>query len=267
MRPPIFLGGAPRSGLTLLRAMLDSHPAIACGPDLTLVAGLARQYGEVAETIGTNLAANYDLPPPAVRSHYRRLIERLLSAPPRSRGKERAAEKSGANILFFRQLHELFPEAPLIHVVRDGRDVAASMRGRGWTGPDGRPLPATRDLRQGAALWAAMAKAGRAAGEACGQRYREVRYEDLVTRPDETLRELCRFIGEDWNDSMLDFHRRPLTLLGTEADSTAMGEPLSARFVGRWRRTLSRDDAQTLDSLLAPVLEAFGYNASQRHIA
>ncbi len=267
MRPPIFLGGAPRSGLTLLRAMLDSHPAIACGPDLTLVAGLARQYGEVAETIGTNLAANYDLPQPAVQSHYRRLIDRLLSALPLSRDKVRAAEKSGANILFFRQLHELFPESPLIHVVRDGRDVAASMRGRGWTGSDGRPLPATRDLRQGAALWAAMAKAGRAAGATCGPRYTEVHYEDLVTRPEQTLRELCRFIGEQWDDSMLDFHRRPLTLLGTEADSTALREPLSPRFVGRWRRTLSREDAQALDSLLAPVLEAFGYKEPKRHIA
>lgn len=267
MKPPIFIGGAPRSGLTLLRAMLDSHPAIACGPDLALVAGLARQYGEVAETIGANLAAYYDLPVPAVRSLYRRLIDRLLSPLPLSRGKARAAEKSGANILFFRQLHVLFPESPLIHVIRDGRDVAASIRGRDWKGGDGRPLPATRDLRNGAGLWAAMVKAGRAAGEACGPNYLEIHYEDMVGAPEATLRTLCRFVGEEWDPMMLDFHRRPLTLVGTEADSPALGETLSRRFVGRWRRDLSADEASGLDAMLAPVLDAFGYRQTRRRFA
>jgi protein-tyrosine sulfotransferase len=267
MRPPIFLGGAPRSGLTLLRAMLDSHPAIACGPDLGLIAGLARQYGEVAETIGTNLAAYYDLPEAEVRRHYRALIERLLSPLPLRRGKARAAEKSGANALFFRQLHALFPDSPLIHVIRDGRDVAASMLGRVWKGADGRPLPATRDLRSGAGLWAAMVKAGHAAGEECGTQYLEIHYEDLVGAPEATLRRLCRFVGEEWDPMMLDYHCRPLTLVGTEADSPALAQPLSRRFVGRWRRDLAADEGAGLDAMLAPVLDAFGYRESRRRSA
>jgi hypothetical protein len=260
---PIFLGGAPRSGLTLLRAMLDAHSAIACGPDLPLVAGLARQAAEVERVIGGNLAANYDLPGETVRGRYRKLIEDLLEPLPARSGKARAAEKTGANLMFFEALHALFPDAPLIHVVRDGRDVAASLLGRRWTGPNGRPTPASLDARSGAQLWAAMVRTGRAAGERCGGRYFEIHYEDIVRAPEEALRHLCRFIGEDWDPAMLAFHHRPLRLVGSEGESArALGSPLSRRFMGRWRRDLVPDMAGAVDALLAPVLAEFGYRGA-----
>lgn len=260
MRPPILIGGVPRSGLTLLRAMLNANPAIACGPDLGLLPAIARQYAEFARTLGANVAANYHVPPQEVRQIYATLIAGLLAPLAEADGKNRVAEKTSGNLFYFRELHALFPDALLIHVIRDGRDVAASLLGRGWTDGAGRPLPYTRDARHGAKLWGDMVRAGRAAGQDCGERYVEVHYEELVRAPERVLRGLCERIGEPWHPDMLSFQRQKLRLVGTERDSAAaLRSPLHARSIGRWRRDIDPATAAFIGRLLAPVLDTFGY--------
>ena len=260
MRTPIFIGGVPRSGLTLLRAVLNAHPGIACGPDLGLLPSIVRQWSGFAKALGTNVADHYHVPPPEVRNIYAGLVEHLFAPLARSSGKPRVAEKTSANVLCFAELHALFPDSPLIHVVRDGRDVAASLLGRDWRDPSGEPLPYTRDPRYGAKLWGDMVRAGRAAGSRCGDRYVEVYYEDLVYRPEQTLRDLCERIGERWHPNMMTFHARPLRLVGTERDSAdALRRPLRAGSIGRWRRELDPQVAAFIQCLLNPVLDEFGY--------
>lgn len=256
----VFIGGAPRSGLTLLRALLDAHPAIACGPDLGAVPAIVRQWRDIAGTLGENLAQHHALPEPALKQSYARLIGDLLEPLRAASGKRWVAEKTNANVLVFDELHALFPDAPLVHVVRDGRDVAASLLRTGWPDASGAPAAYNKDPVYGATLWAKMASAGRAAGQRCGAAYIELRYEELVAQPKAALAPLLERIGERWNPAVTGFHRRAIPLLGTETTSAArLRQPLGATSIGRWRRDLSAAQQQAIMAAVGGVLNAFGY--------
>jgi len=256
----MFIGGAPPSGLTLLRALLDAHPAIACGPDLGAIPAIARQWSDIARTLGENLTQHHALPAPALRDSYAGLIHDLLEPLRIASGKRWIAEKTNANALVFDELHALFPHAPLVHVVRDGRDVAASLLRTGWQDASGAPAAYNHDPVYGATLWAKMASAGRAAGQRCGGAYIELRYEALVTQPKAALAPLLERLGEKWDPAVARFHQRAIELLGTEATSAKrLRQPLGATSVGRWRRDLTTAQQQAVTAAVGGTLEAFGY--------
>ena len=105
------------------------------------------------------------------------------------RGKPRYGDKTPANVLYVELLAAAFPQARFLHIVRDGRDVVPSLMEMHF-GPD----------RFGAAalFWRDRVTRGRAGGRRVGaDRYREIRYEDLVAEPEPVLRDICGFFELD----------------------------------------------------------------------
>jgi hypothetical protein len=100
-------------------------------------------------------------------------------------GKPRWGDKTPVDGQHLPEIEALLPEAAFIHLIRDGRDVALSLR-RTWFAPG-------RDVATLARHWADQVAATRADGRGC-RRYVEVRFEDLVTDPRRTLSRLCRFL-------------------------------------------------------------------------
>jgi hypothetical protein len=98
------------------------------------------------------------------------------------------------------RIGELLAEARFIHIIRDGRDVATSLR-ETWFRP-GDSFEACIEL------WASMVREGRRQASAVPGRYIEVRYERLVREPRAVLHELCDFIGLRYDEAMLRFHER-----------------------------------------------------------
>ena len=95
----------------------------------------------------------------------------------------------------------MLPEAHVVHLIRDGRDVALSLRAT-WFAP-------AEDLAALARHWAEQIRSARrqVAGRDC---YTEVRYEDLVAEPEETLRRICADLDLDFDPAMLELPpRRP----------------------------------------------------------
>lgn len=149
------------------------------------------------------------------------------------------------------------PEALFVHIIRDGRDIALSLRKMGGFNP----FPWSRkprSLEETALYWEWMVQKGRGAGRAIPNDYKEVRYEDLVADPRRTLKDLSEFLDHD-----LDYDRIQSTGLGriSETNSSFREEASDAGFnpVQRWKQRLSQDQVASLEWQVGKTLEAVGY--------
>lgn len=190
---PIFIVGCQRSGTTLLRLILDSHPDISCGPETRFLADLAQITGS-----GWPRFSLYGFPKEYWHDKVARFFESFQQEYAASRGKTRWADKTPLYALSLDYINELFPECQIVHIIRDGRDVVASHRDRWgyWSA-----VKAT-------VKWARYVETAQAVGRTLPEkRYREIRYELLVTEPERTMRSLLEFLDAPWDDAVLDYQR------------------------------------------------------------
>lgn len=258
-RSPIFIGGAGRSGTTLLRVILDSHSRIACGPELKVIPSVAYLWADF-QTKYAPFLADSQVTPSTVDRLFHDLIVNLLEPLRRFEGKQRVAEKSPNNVFFFPHLHRLFPDATFLHVLRDGRDVVASLLSMDWRTPDGIPIDYTQDARLAARYWAKAVAAGRefAWSTAGRSRYREVRYEELIDRPEGYLRALFAYLDEPWEPAVLTYYEKARAL-GDESSAEQVTRPLSRASVGRWRSDSSAADRAAVKDEVGALLIELGY--------
>lgn len=258
-RPPIFIGGAGRSGTTLLRVILDSHSRIACGPELKVIPSVAYLWAEFQTKYAPFLAESR-MGEEDIDRAFRGFIVGLLEPLRRYEGKARVAEKSPNNVFFFPHLHHIFPDATFLHMMRDGRDVVASLLTMEWKAPDGTPIDYTRDARLAARYWAKAVAAGRAfAQQTAGRsRFREIRYEDLVARPEPCLRGLFAYLDEPWEPGVLAYYERQRAL-GDESSAEAVTRPMHRTSVGRWKAQLTGADCAAVKDEIGALLLELGY--------
>jgi sulfotransferase family protein len=262
--PPIFVGGAGRSGTTLLRVILDSHSNIACGPELKVTPNVCGLWYEFQSGFFPALV-EYGLTRQDISRAMGDLISTLLAKYRATSGKPRSAEKSPNNVFYFAHLHTIFPESPLVHMVRDGRDVVCSLLTMDWVDSrTGAPIDYTRDARKAAEYWVSAVRAGREAGRRIGAKhYREIKYEDVVARPDATLRSLFEFLGEPWEDTVLRFHEDTSRSLANESSADQVSKPLYATASGRWVQDLKPADKAAVKSVAGDLLVELGYAANK----
>jgi hypothetical protein len=261
---PIFLGGAGRSGTTLLRVILDSHPNIACGPELKVTPQICQMWHTIQSSYMTALREQFLTDDDVARS-FGSLILSLLEKNRLHENKRRVAEKSPNNVFFFSHLHRLFPGSPLVHVIRDGRDVVSSLLGMNWGDPvTGKPVEYTRDARKAASYWAHAVRAGRSAAAqtpSLAARYHELRYEQIVTSPVPTLQKLFAFLGEPWDPAVLRFHEKKRRL-GDESSAAQVSAELNTNALGRWKKDLAPKDRLAVKEIAGDLLIELGYAAN-----
>jgi len=166
------------------------------------------------------------------------------------------------NVLHVKRVKRDISNALFIHIIRDGRDIALSLKKMGgfsplpWDRSEGNSLVST------ALYWKWMVERGRAAGRLIPQDYIEIRYEDLVTHPQETLRVLGGFIDHD-----LDYERIKQAGLGrlSETNSSFREEGSIEQIhpLGRWKERLSSADVAAIESAVSECLEQNGYTLSR----
>jgi hypothetical protein len=258
---PIFVGGAGRSGTTLIRVILDSHPNIACGPELKVTPMIADMWHSF-QTAHLPPLKEYLLTPGHINQIFGQLILSLLEEYRKQSGKARVAEKSPNNVFFFQHLHHIFPQSPLIQVIRDGRDVVCSLLTMNWVDPrTGKPIEYTRDAGKAAQYWASAVQSGRKVREnGSAALYAELRYEDIVTRPEPTLKGLFASVGEPWDPAVLDFHNRERNLAG-ESSAEQVSKPLYSASVGRWEKNLDPAGKKAVKEVAGDLLIELGYAA------
>lgn len=258
---PIFIGGAGRSGTTLLRVMLDSHPAIACGPELKVIPMVAEMWQQFQQPLYPTLE-HYHLSHSAINDIFATMIRSLLGETATRAGKRRTAEKTPDNIFFFQHLSYIFPRSPLVHVIRDGRDVVASLMRMDWSNPTtGVRDERTTDPAAAARYWVDAIEAGRvAAGKS--PHYVEVRYEDLARSPETTLGRLLTHLGEAWDPATLDFHKQGRNL-AREASADSVRRPISTQAIGRWKTDLTPEARDQVREIAGATLIDLGYAADR----
>ena len=275
---PVVLG-CVRSGTTMLRAVLDSHPLLAVPPESYFVAPALEQRSryETATSAGARLdldllladiAADRSFPDwqlgPEALAEVGALSDRtvpeallgLYRAYAHQQEKPRAGDKTPSHLLHMELLATSFPEARFVHIVRDGRDVVPSILGMSF-GPD--------RFAQGVLFWQRRVERGLAGGKALGAgRYREIRYEALVADPERVLRDVCPFLGLEYSDEMLRYHERADDLLGgMRATRHVQGvRRPPTRGVRDWRTALDPHDVQLFEALAGDLLDRLGYERS-----
>jgi Sulfotransferase family len=272
-----FLVGSGRSGTTLTRAMLDSHPDVAVPPETYFITELLPNVPRYEEGGGFALAAflddilenqwfrRWELDPDSVRealrsnrpSDYPEAIRAIFRQYASAHGKSRYGDKTPVYVYDMGVVGELFPEARFAHVIRDGRDVAASFLDQQEMRPNG--------VAEAALLWKERVSAGRSAGAALGpERYIEIRYEDLVRDPESTLRRLCAFIELDYRPAMLSYPERAGELVardgGPQQHRGIFLEPRTG--LRDWRTELSSAEIEAFEVIAGELLAELGY---ERH--
>jgi hypothetical protein len=176
-------------------------------------------------------------------------------------GVDRWIDSTPTNIPHLLRIKKDFPDARIIHIIRDGRDVALSLDKRGWS----RPLPWDRDkgLLAAGLYWEWIVRKGRKLSSALQPYYLEVRYEDLVDKPAETLPRLAVFLHHD-----LDYERiRQMGIGSVKTPLTSFKEDLEqGQFapVGRWKSKdkFPSDQLVLFENLVGDCLQDLDYALS-----
>lgn len=259
---PIFIAGCEASGTNLTSQILDSHSRIAVcrGAQFYLLFETERRYygdlrskrsllrliDDVLET-----ARAQDIESPERDDMMRELrkptfegvLTAFLSLYAARRGKARAGERSVRNYAFLPQILSGFPHSPVIFTMRDPRDLAlAHKKGFGF------------GVDTAAAAWNEAFRAY----ERASRPVHLLRYEQLVQRPDETVRALCAGIGERFEPEMLRFYERtPERYRGLEHHQR-LSRPLDAETIGHFRE-LSEQEIELIERQCATGMRAMGY--------
>jgi len=180
----------------------------------------------------------------------------LMETIARKQGKGRWAESTPLHMLYLPTVKKLIPDALIVHIIRDGRDVAVSLNKIKWI----RPFfwDRQRSLIVAGIFWKWNVGNGRKYGREMGPDYLEVHYEDLVNKPQQTLAQLSGFIEQD-----LDHDRIRGEALGSVQSPNSSFRSDSAQKdlspVGRWRKLVAPAELAQLESVLGDLLEQVGY--------
>jgi protein-tyrosine sulfotransferase len=253
-RSIIVIGGAARSGTTLLRTALGRHPLIASGPEATVFLRRVSSPADLGARLGWDAT---------VITRWQRecrsqveFIEQFQRATLARAGKPIWVEKTPRNVQRFGFVRRRFPHAKLVHIVRDGRDVVCSLRREPFAKLDEAPWNSVAAARRCAVQWRTSVKAGlRFRGDPA---YYELRYEDLVHEPEATLQALLKFLGVPWDDCVLNATTGPVA----DPDEATAAGAIFGSSIGRWRRDLSHADRIALRSLIGPLVVELGYGGT-----
>ena len=279
MKGPIFIVGAPRSGTTLLQYMLRSHPNISLPTgeshfmvpiyksrkkfgDLQKKTNLRRllhtMYHQSRDFLETDLHGIHfeiesiiDLLHEKEMSKVQDVFSWLLMENAKGEGKSRWGDKTPWYLLHMPMILEMFPDAQFIHIIRDGRDVAFSLFGR-------KEDFGVYNIFRAAEYWSIYMEKGQEVGSSLPvSTYMEVRYEDILANPEKECRRICRFLGEEFTDKIVQYRTS-----STPGKTPLLLKPIQPDNACKWKNKMTKRQQTTFEAVAWDLLKRNGYETT-----
>lgn len=287
---PFFIIGNPRSGTTLLRLMLTSHSRLIVPPECGFAVWLYEKYKGWQEADSKNKLSllefindlgrsrkfeTWKLDVPGLQEfikfcqpqNYSVLVSNVYKYYAVSNRKQidRWGDKNNFYIQHIKTIAKIFPSSQFIHLIRDGRDVACSYKEIASRSIESEYAPRLPDQIEAIAhQWQNNIESAIASFSDLGwNNVLEVRFEDLVTRPEDTLHVICEFLDEEFDVDMLEYHTRNRQLQLEPTDflrwkEKTIEKPLP-QVVGRHRLDLSITEKQCFEDIAQRTLDRYAY--------
>jgi hypothetical protein len=266
----IIVMGAPRSGTTLLRRILDAHPDIACPGETNLLAACARFLRSETIAEGLDLGvlsglafAGFD--EETVLRSLREFAFGFHREYAQRQGKRRWASKTAFDVFYWEQIEQLCGrDAYFLCLQRHGLDVACSLKD--LCEANGTYLSELheyvkrypRPLEAFCHAWADVTLATHAFAQRHPANALLLKYEDLVTDPEATTKTIAEFVRVEWSPQWLDTVLQRPGSVGLGDWKTYAKGTIDTESIGRWR-ALSEHTISMMGAICNPVLEASGY--------
>lgn len=253
---PLFIVGFPRSGTTMVEQILTSLPGISAGDELPFIWELTAVLPKMLNSnlfypeciidllFGDNLAA-----PATLRDYYLKKVAQLRIL---ESGTEFFTDKMPLNETNLGLIHLVFPEAPVVHLIRHPLDVVLSCFFNDLTHGNN----CSYDLLSAAKHYVTIRGLVDHYLREMDINYATVRYEDIVGDPEKHCRKLVNFIGMDWDPACLEFHRN--RRYARTASYAQVTESLYSRSVSRYKNYLPH--LEKIIPILEPVIAELGYS-------
>jgi hypothetical protein len=269
MPSPFFIVGNDRSGTTMLRMVLDRGPDAAIPPEsmfLTDVTLPPDDWQQLMEAVWDHPKVRlWELPgaPPPIppgldaAAAARFVLGAPFEAYARKHGKTSWGDKTPHYVHHVDTLLGIWPDARVVVLVRDGRDVALSLKKMPF-GPN--------NAWAAAQWWARGIRAGDEAQRRHPESVRTVRYEDLAGDPATHVPPICAFLGLEYDEDMLDLASADRSRIVADQASwfPTLFDGINTKAVARWEREMSRRDQAVFAALAGDELAQLGYPVPDR---
>ena len=276
----LFVVGCAKSGTTWLQKLLDGHPELHVGGEGRYFWSLAQGMQKVFEAFNASLPAQGPTYAPwwpndefvfVLRTTIEAGLARSLAVAQPAKRLRMVGDKTPMHTLAVGALSQLFPNAKFIHIIRDPRDATISQWLFWAKDNDPRPFEAFVEYSI-TKVWPLNVQSARNAGQALGDRYAEVRYEDLIDDTRGELTRLVRFLGLDDTEHAIDAGLeagRFSAHAGGREQGTEGGDGQLFRkgVAGDWVNHIPADLAQRCCEQIAPLMRSCGYEPAQPAVA
>lgn len=268
----VFIVGCPRSGTTLLQEMLNMHPDIAIAPELfflRLIYSKRNKVGDLSQESAQNrliqkiyqingfkelqwesqnfrtwLADNVQT--------YSELYRGILDYFGEKKRATVRGEKTPNNVLYMDTITELIPDAKFIHIIRDPRAVVKSWKTIPWS---------TGTIVGDAKKWRKYEEAYYKTNSQIKDNSLSIRYEDLVEKPEFTLKKLMSLLNRDYIPEMLSFYQHFPTSYSTTKEpwKEKTHSPLDPDRLYQWQQELHSEEISKIEGICHKIMIQWDY--------